>query len=382
MNLLLIAIAIVPVILILTFVHSKDKNKEPIGLLVGLFFAGVLSCFLVILISLVLSEVLPFMQLDTSNPNNSFLDIFLYSFVGVALIEETCKFLMTYTFSYRHRAFDEVYDMLVYAIFVALGFACYENIMYVIGSGAISTGILRGLTAVPGHACDGLFMGYYLSLAKIASLNKDKYEERINIAKSIFIPTVLHGIYDFCCFYGNQYIIIVFIIFVIAMYIVALRKLNVVAKNNQNIYQKKPKLVEVVDPSSITQTTDDAQNKDQKAPSFTPPTNQNKNKSDYFTIMPSQPRPFNDNKTENFKFENQTVPYVPDLIPDQVLTDAPIISQNQSAGYVQVVKEEEPIPIPEIPQEKLASQAKRHCVYCGAELYGEYCSSCGHKDIQ
>ena len=377
-NILLLAIAIIPVILILTFIQGKDKNKEPIGLLVKLFFAGVFSCFLVILISMLLSQIFPFMQIDISTGENSFLDVFLYSFVGVALIEEICKFAMTYALGYRHKAFDEAYDIVVYAIFVALGFAGFENILYVKNSGEIATGLFRGITAVPGHACDGLFMGYYLSLAKIAGVKKDKYEERIDITKSIFIPTVLHGIYDFCCFYGNKYIIIVFIVFVISMYIVALRRLNYVAKNNRNIFEKKP--VEIIDkmqetiPNPTNATT-------LEGISYTNPiskTNSAKNKSEYFTIIPQQPRPTNDHTSENFRFEEQGVPYIPDFFSKQSISDAPIISKEQSAEYVPLVQEEN-IPIPEIPLEQLEQPTKTLCIYCGAQLTGEYCSSCGHK---
>lgn len=374
-SILLLTIAIIPVILILTFIHSKDKNKEPISLLVKLFFSGVFSCFLVILISMLLSQFLPFMQIDISSGGNSFLDVFLYSFVGVALIEELCKFAMTYALGYYHKDFDEVYDIVIYAIFVALGFAGFENIMYVKNSGRIATGLFRGITAVPGHACDGLFMGYYLSLAKIAGVKKDKYEERINVAKSIFIPTVLHGIYDFCCFYGNQYIIIVFIIFIISMYIVALKKLNYIAKNNKSIFEKKvPSQIPVTDFDSTNATTVEGINYNNR---ISKPSSA-KNESEYFTIIPQQPRPTSDCKSENFKFDEQGVPYIPDLFPKQGIIDAPIISKEQSAEYVPLTQEEN-IPIPEIPLEQLEQPTKNLCVYCGAELTSEYCSSCGHK---
>ena len=42
---MLFALAIIPVIALLIFIYVKDKNeKEPIGLLIGIFFAGLATC--------------------------------------------------------------------------------------------------------------------------------------------------------------------------------------------------------------------------------------------------------------------------------------------------------------------------------------------------
>ncbi len=407
MKILLIAVAIIPVILILTFIRQKDKNKEPIGLLIKLFFAGAVSCFLVVQISQLIALFLPFMQIDISAGDNTFLDVFLYSFVGVALIEEVCKFAMTYAFGYYHKDFDEVYDIIVYAIFVALGFAGFENILYVVGSGQISLGISRGLTAVPGHACDGLFMGYYLSIAKIYAIRKNKTEERINILKSIFIPTLLHGIYDFCCFYGNQYIIIVFIIFIITMDIISLRKINYMAKNNVNIFElkKEPEVltetleknvrdnistnmnsnnvndnnanINNINNNNINNNINSINNISNNSSSVQ---NSTKSSSDYFTFVPHQPRPSTDWTGDNFKFEGEGVPYIPNYVSGQILNGVSEISKEQSSCYNKIVPEG-PVnqPIPEISPDRLNAFVRPFCVYCGSELTGEYCTRCGRK---
>lgn len=383
MTALLIAIAIIPVIIIMMYVYKKDKNKEPAGLLVQLFIGGVFSCFLVITISRLLTNVFPFM-----NPSDSFLDIFLYSFVGVALIEEVCKFLITYALGYRHKAFDEIYDMLAYAIFVALGFACFENILYVIGNetttSALVTGLSRAITAIPGHACDGLFMGYYLSLAKVSAKRKNKIAERNNILKSIFIPTAVHGVYDFCCFSGNIIFFAVFVVFIIAVDIIAIKKLNYVAKINKSV-NYKPKTetepVETLEEKPADETAQVSINDNsvtKEANSY----NQynDKSNSEYFTIAPQRPRPTASWNGENFTFENSGVPYVPDLIPEQSIDSAPIISKEQSADYVPILPDEPEFEeIPEIPAYQLPEPQKSYCVYCGAKLQGDFCNSCGHN---
>lgn len=237
---ILLLLAVLPVILILYFVYNKDKDKEPLLLLLSFFFKGIGSCFLVLAISEILGAFLPFMNKELTSM--SFIEILLYSFVGVALVEEVCKWIMVYTNGYNHKEFDEIYDILVYSIFVSLGFAFFENILYVFGSGKLSIAILRAVSAVPGHACDAVFMGYYLSLAKQCKvLKKTKQETNFKI-KSIVVPTVLHGIYDFCLLSGNSLFVIIFLVFVVYLYIMSVTKLNKLAKANKNLigHQRVP----------------------------------------------------------------------------------------------------------------------------------------------
>ena len=149
---------------------------------------------------------------------------------------------MVYNIGYKNKEFDEIYDIIIYSVFVALGFAAFENILYVLGNetieASITTGVLRAILAVPGHACDGLFMGYYLSLAKISELQNQKEESKKYLLKSWLIPTILHGTYDFCIFTGMPIFLLVFLIFVIWMYINAVKKLKLVATNNHSLYMQ------------------------------------------------------------------------------------------------------------------------------------------------
>lgn len=235
-NILLLMIAIIPVFLICIYIYKKDNSKEPIKLLVRLFTSGIFSCFLVLFITDILSLFLPFMNIDTSK--SSFVDILLYSFIGIALVEEGCKLLMTYLIGYKHKEFDELYDIIVYSVFVSLGFAAFENILYIYNSYSLQVGILRGVLSIPGHACFGLFMGYYLSLAKVNFLRNDKKEEQRNLLKSLLVPTILHGIFDFCLLSEMSILILTFFVFVINLYIISIRKLKMIANNNIRLFFK------------------------------------------------------------------------------------------------------------------------------------------------
>lgn len=220
---ILFVVSAAPVILLGLFIYVKDKNKEPIKLLIKLFLAGIASCFLVLLISLNLLSYFPIFSADPETLN--LLELVIQIFIGVALIEEVSKWLLTYIISYNHKEFEEIYDMIVYCAFVALGFAFFENVLYVF-DGGIGVGIARALLAVPGHACDGIFMGYYLGLAKQSEIFGNKKLKFKNIILSILVPTIMHGIYDYCLYAGYLIFLLIFIIFVILVYIFSVKKIK------------------------------------------------------------------------------------------------------------------------------------------------------------
>ena len=233
-ELILFVVSVLPVFLIGMYIYKKDKEKEPTRLLVKLFLGGFFSCFLVLLISALLSVFLIF-SADTKDLN--LFELFIHVFIGVALVEEFSKWIMAYKISYNDNAFNEYYDAILYCVFVALGFACFENLLYVYQNG-ISTGILRAFLAVPGHACDGLFMGYYLGLSKIAITNNRKDLRNKNLVLSVLVPTLTHGVYDYCLMTENVVFIILFIIFVIFVYVRAFRKINKVSSINKKFKYK------------------------------------------------------------------------------------------------------------------------------------------------
>lgn len=222
--LLLLIISILPVILLGIYIYKKDRNKEPTKLLRKLFISGILATFLTIFLTLILSIFFPIITKDATKLD--LISLIFYVFIGVSLIEEFSKWIMTYLIGYNNQEFDEIYDMIIYATFVSLGFACLENILYVITTGFI-TGIVRAILSVPAHACFGIIMGYYLGLAKQSQINNNKKLEIKNTSYSILIPFLLHGIFDYCLFTQSLIFILIFFIFVISMYIYTHKKLKI-----------------------------------------------------------------------------------------------------------------------------------------------------------
>ena len=88
------------------------------------------------------------------------------------------------------------FDGIVYGVFVSLGFAGVENVLYVLNAG-FGTAVVRAIFSIPGHAMFGVVMGFYLSRAKWAEKYGQRHRMRADLRRSFFVPAVLHGLYDF-----------------------------------------------------------------------------------------------------------------------------------------------------------------------------------------
>ena len=231
-ELILIFLSILPVYLVGRYIYNKDSVKEPKRLLVKLFMGGIGAFFVTIVSTLFLALFFP--SLLSEEMNMDLVSLFFHVFLGIALVEEFSKWIFVYKIGFNNKEFDQVYDMIVYAVFVSLGFACFENIFYVLENG-MSTAIIRGLLAVPGHACDGVFMGYYLSLAKLSSIHGNDSLRKRNMFFSVLVPVLLHGFYDYCLFSQNVILILLFFVFIISLYIITSKRVSKMSMFGGNI---------------------------------------------------------------------------------------------------------------------------------------------------
>ncbi|MHC4131072.1 MAG: PrsW family intramembrane metalloprotease [Planctomycetota bacterium] len=203
--------AVIPSVLLVCYYYRQDSIKpEPKGLIIKIFLLGIASVVPVIFLEFLASL---FNQLFTWSPVLFYL---VRAFVVAGLCEEFIKLCVVKRFAYNHVYFDEVMDGIVYAVVASLGFACMENIMYVMGSN-IQVAVIRAVTAVPMHSfCSGL-MGYYIGKAKFAGSKK---QERAFFYKGLGIAVFLHGLYDFCLFispvWGFAFSLLIFPIIVVA----------------------------------------------------------------------------------------------------------------------------------------------------------------------
>ena len=191
--LFLLALAIAPVAVGLIYIYCRDLiAKEPAEALAKSFFSGAtLPIIGVILLVLPLRMIIG----DPETIEPTWLAAFDAAFIEAGIPEELFKFLVLYWLVWNSKDFDENFDGIVYAVFVSMGFACAENIMYVFQRGE-TVGYIRAFTAVPGHFFFAVIMGYYFSLAKFNSRDRTG-----NIAKAILLPMLAHSVYDYILFY-------------------------------------------------------------------------------------------------------------------------------------------------------------------------------------
>lgn len=189
-SLMIIFTALLPVAILVGYIYRKDKYKpEPTGQLIKAFFWGVLSVFVSFGVSVPLQQIGLFPAGDATTIGESIR----IAFFGAAIPEELAKLFVLWLFLRRNSHFDEKMDGIVYAVCVSLGFAALENLSYLISDADsfLSIGIARALTAVPGHCCFGIIMGYYYSLAKFCPKGR-----RRNKVLTYVAPVVVHGLYD------------------------------------------------------------------------------------------------------------------------------------------------------------------------------------------
>ncbi len=211
MKLLLLALA--PVFIIALYVYYRDKyEREPIWLLLKALAAGCLITVPVIIIERFLSNQMP----ELSNTGTAFYNAFLVA----GFTEELFKYLAFIFLIWTNTNFNEKFDGIVYAVFISLGFAGIENILYVFHHGEF-VGYTRMVISVPAHALFGITMGYYLGLAKFYKKNRG-----IHLFRSFVYPVVLHGIFDFILMLGNYKLLMVFIPFVFFLYIDGFRRMK------------------------------------------------------------------------------------------------------------------------------------------------------------
>jgi RsiW-degrading membrane proteinase PrsW (M82 family) len=187
MPIIIIIVALLPVVLINTFVYVRDKkDKEPIKNLGISFVLGALSVIFVGIQALLYEAKI----IGTWDKSQNTTDIFLHAFIEVALVEELGKYIILRGYSYRRQAFNEPFDGIVYSVMISMGFAGLENVLY--SMQGMGTAIIRAFTAVPAHATFAVAMGYYVGLAKFNPQRSIMYQ-----FIGVSLAVIFHGFYDF-----------------------------------------------------------------------------------------------------------------------------------------------------------------------------------------
>ena len=217
----LFALAVIPSAVILLYVWRRDRiEKEPVKLLAKLFLFGGLA-----IIPAGIIEMLGSRLLGAVTVPDSFVYNLIENVLVIGLTEEAVKFAVLKKCTWDSSEFDYTFDAVIYAVTVSLGFATFENIMYVLQFGA-TTGLARAFTSIPGHAAFSVFMGNYYGIAKCADHRKDTGSVISGLRKALWIPALLHGAYDLCVTLSTVISLLLFAGLLIMTVVIAVKKIK------------------------------------------------------------------------------------------------------------------------------------------------------------
>ena len=117
--------------------------------------------------------------------------LLLYALLAIGPIEELAKLIPFLLVIRRFPEFDEPIDGIIYASFIALGFAAVENVVYFqfLTSGEA---MARGFAGPVVHIVFASIWGYYVGRACLEGRNV-----AFAAAVSLVLTAVLHGLYDY-----------------------------------------------------------------------------------------------------------------------------------------------------------------------------------------
>jgi RsiW-degrading membrane proteinase PrsW (M82 family) len=225
---ILIVAAVAPAVILMIKVYRSDRlEKESPFLLRELVIGGILATLLAMITERIGEWILGMIV-----PKNSAIYNVILYFVIVGLSEEGFKYIMMKRRTWNNPEFNCQYDGVVYAVFTSLGFALWENISYVLSYG-FSTAIVRAITAVPGHACFGVFMGIFYGIAKKEERSGYEANSKICRTLAVIVPTLVHGAYDYVATVNSGTLI--FVLFVIVLFVMAFLLVDHASKNDRYI---------------------------------------------------------------------------------------------------------------------------------------------------
>ena len=99
--------------------------------------------------------------------------------------------------------------------------------------------MIRAVTAIPGHACFGVFMGAFYGAAK-------KYEGMCDLTTSkkyrrlaLIVPALLHGLYDFTASMESRTGGWIFLMYLIALFLTAFLLVRKLSRNDEENLRKR-----------------------------------------------------------------------------------------------------------------------------------------------
>lgn len=221
-------VAVIPSILLAILIYLQDRvEREPVGLLLSLFAAGVAAYIpayflqggLSAGISRLFSETVYYDatgKLIVLSNLAYYLHRGLTYFVAIAAVDEVLVFTLLYLITRKNKNFNYLFDGVVYSVCISMGFATAENLFFAWNNGW-DTLLLHSLSVIPSHLMLGIIRGCMYSFWHVHSIAKkrERLKQKNNeikvdtpvktkrwIVAAVILPMVAHGAYRFAGYFS------------------------------------------------------------------------------------------------------------------------------------------------------------------------------------
>jgi RsiW-degrading membrane proteinase PrsW (M82 family) len=182
---------IAPALVWIFYFYYKDRfQPEPWRNLGLTYLLGLISAF----VCIQFFKLLPYLGIpeDPSALMEAHGWPFLLYSIGITgIIEETFKFFPFLIVVLRLKEFDEKIDGIVYASIIALGFASYENALYLVNMEGFEL-FGRAITSPLTHTIFSSIWGYTAGIAHM----KNKSVAAASL-KGLALAAIAHGLFNF-----------------------------------------------------------------------------------------------------------------------------------------------------------------------------------------
>ena len=200
--LFVLAGGILPAIFWLWFWLKEDPHPEPSGIILLTFLAGAFSVLL----------VFPLQRIAAGILASGFLLIFIW-----AGIEELMKLVAAYFSTLHRKALNEPIDYMMYMISTALGFAAFENALFILKSlnedgvaASLVTLAMRFVGAMLVHVLASSLLSGIYALA----FCKNRFWKIMHIILGLTVATGLHAIFNFYIINATNTLIVFVVLWV------------------------------------------------------------------------------------------------------------------------------------------------------------------------
>lgn len=188
--------ALAPALLVLWLVIATDERPASPLRVWTAFLLGAAS------ISMLGIVRAPFV-LFTATAGDPWPTLALHSIFAIATPEEIVKVAVIVLVAAWRRPLADPMDAVIYGAAVGLGFAAYENLVYLTRYPEMwrSLALIRSILTVPFHGALGIIAGAYLAIARsglaLGAHHRDRGWARMRLGLSvILVPILLHASFD------------------------------------------------------------------------------------------------------------------------------------------------------------------------------------------